>query len=407
MSYNEKVKKWKIISILTIGLGLLFLNPRQSHASIVPQCNINNFGITNIIINPSSFFSGETEQVNVSFAVDQQNTANGQYRIGNAIGGGSMEQSGWKNKNNDTNNLSFSLIKRGSLEYTTGDVITVFLYQKGSFTSCELGTYTIINQDYSSSCSLTISQQRDGKTCYEGCYESGDVQNQPIKISIDGLSKNGQPYNGGITVVMGEAGGAVAGDLHSQATNGQATVWLRAHEQGEYTINEIKPLKIPNIGKAFSCKQLPQSFDVFPNCPVDECEEKRIVIGEENPPSHQFFELCKQIPQDEHGKQAYDKCEACLSSGAIWTSIGCIQWTQEGIVGHLMKVGLGVAGGIALLMILAAAFLFAASEGEPKRTSEAKEILTAAIIGLVFIIFSITILEFIGVKIFRLPQFGG
>ncbi|MFH1959358.1 MAG: hypothetical protein ABIJ22_03465, partial [Patescibacteria group bacterium] len=91
----------------------------------------------------------------------------------------------------------------------------------------------------------------------------------------------------------------------------------------------------------------------------------------------------------------------------IWTAIGCIDTSStQGIVGKLMTVGIGIAGGIALLMILASAFLFATSEGEPKRTSEAKEILTSAIVGLLFIIFSVTILQFIGVNILKIPEFG-
>lgn len=122
------------------------------------------------------------------------------------------------------------------------------------------------------------------------------------------------------------------------------------------------------------------------------------------------YEVCKQIPE---GTAERTQCETCIDQDgddepdAMWTAIGCIDTTTtEGIVGKLMTVGIGIAGGIALLMILAAAFLFATSEGEPKRTSEAKEILTSAIIGLIFIIFSVTILQFIGVNILKIPEFG-
>lgn len=142
------------------------------------------------------------------------------------------------------------------------------------------------------------------------------------------------------------------------------------------------------------------------------CEYSFSVGTEENPGSlntspinDEPWALCEQIPESSDGRS---KCETCLDKEGIWTAIGCIPTdSTDGIVGELMSIGLSIAGGIALLMILAAAFLFATSEGEPKRTGEAKEILTSAIVGLIFIIFSVTILEFIGVNILQIPGFGG
>jgi hypothetical protein len=76
------------------------------------------------------------------------------------------------------------------------------------------------------------------------------------------------------------------------------------------------------------------------------------------------------------------------------------------MVQTLMTLGLSLAGGAAILMILGAAFTLATSQGEPKRTGEAKDMLTSAIIGLLFIIFSVTILQFIGQGILQIPGFG-
>lgn len=115
-------------------------------------------------------------------------------------------------------------------------------------------------------------------------------------------------------------------------------------------------------------------------------------------------ELCNQIPE----APRREKCVACQArgSGAIWTAVGCIPANATAIVQNVVKVGLGIAGGVALLMILAAGFMFSTSQGDPKRTGEARELITSAVIGLLFIIFSITILQFIGVTVFRLPGFG-
>lgn len=122
------------------------------------------------------------------------------------------------------------------------------------------------------------------------------------------------------------------------------------------------------------------------------------------------FQVCEQIP--ESNVKARSGCESCLNNDGLWTAIGCFNYTtealttREGIIGKIMQIGLSLAGGVALLMILVAAFTYATSQGEPKRTGEAKEMMTSAIIGLIFIIFSVTILQFIGVNILQIPGFG-
>jgi hypothetical protein len=138
------------------------------------------------------------------------------------------------------------------------------------------------------------------------------------------------------------------------------------------------------------------------------------------------FNLCSQIPKDaksSDGKLLRDACCECAggvtgnggcevspdpkAKSGLWTAIGCVRTDQEGIIKHILRVGLMISGGFALLVILISSFMLSTSQGDPKRTGEAKEQLTAAIMGLVFIIFSITILRFIGVDILRLPGFGG
>ena len=45
------------------------------------------------------------------------------------------------------------------------------------------------------------------------------------------------------------------------------------------------------------------------------------------------------------------------------------------------------------------------SRGNPDKVNDAKEQLTAAIVGLLFIIFSLVFLEFIGLDILGIPNF--
>lgn len=134
------------------------------------------------------------------------------------------------------------------------------------------------------------------------------------------------------------------------------------------------------------------------------------IVGEPSSTTTNHFDLCKQIPDPT--QQA--ACRSCNTSyggtvdtpKAIWTSVGCIPTSSNAIVAALVKLGLGIAGTVALLMILAGAFMLSTSQGDTKRVSEARELITSAIIGLVFIIFSVSLLQFIGVNIFQIPGFG-
>lgn len=102
----------------------------------------------------------------------------------------------------------------------------------------------------------------------------------------------------------------------------------------------------------------------------------------------------------------YKKCEQCVNQAGVWTAIGCIPTDTESILQVMIRVGLLMGGGIALLIILAGAFILSISQGDPKKTSEAKDMITSALIGLIFIIFSVSILQFIGVQILKIPEFG-
>ncbi|NCN87750.1 MAG: hypothetical protein GW941_02550 [Candidatus Pacebacteria bacterium] len=104
---------------------------------------------------------------------------------------------------------------------------------------------------------------------------------------------------------------------------------------------------------------------------------------------------------------AYQHCATCYGQGGIWTAIGCISQDPKNLVSKLINFGIGISGGIALLIILGSAFSLSISQGDVKKATDAKEWLTAAIIGLIFIIISVSLLEFIGSTVLRIPGFGG
>lgn len=98
-------------------------------------------------------------------------------------------------------------------------------------------------------------------------------------------------------------------------------------------------------------------------------------------------------------------CKSCFEGGGAWTAIGCIGQggTPNDFVSWFLKLGTGLGGGIAFLLILFSGFQRITSAGNPEKLHEAKELMTAAISGLLLIIFSIFLLRLIGVDILQIP----
>lgn len=92
----------------------------------------------------------------------------------------------------------------------------------------------------------------------------------------------------------------------------------------------------------------------------------------------------------------------------INTAIGCIPINNtNALVNFILGWALGIAGGIAFLLILVAGFQITTSRGDPNRLKAGQELLTSAIAGLVLLIFSIFILRVIGFNILGITAFGG
>ncbi len=78
----------------------------------------------------------------------------------------------------------------------------------------------------------------------------------------------------------------------------------------------------------------------------------------------------------------------------------------QSIVQGLFGLILSSAGGIALLLIIISGYRILVSQGNPEALKGAREQLTAAIVGLLFIILSVAVLQIIGINILRIPGFG-
>ncbi|MCL4353726.1 pilin [Patescibacteria group bacterium] len=90
------------------------------------------------------------------------------------------------------------------------------------------------------------------------------------------------------------------------------------------------------------------------------------------------------------------------------TAIGNINVSSpDKFVTALFGVILSLSGGIAIILIIVSGYNLMFSQGNPEKVQGAKETLTSAIVGLLFIILSLVILQVIGVDILKIPGFGG
>ncbi|MBI2591025.1 MAG: hypothetical protein HYW33_04145 [Candidatus Blackburnbacteria bacterium] len=93
-------------------------------------------------------------------------------------------------------------------------------------------------------------------------------------------------------------------------------------------------------------------------------------------------------------------------NSGLSTALGCIPvGDTNSFVGWFLKWALGISGGVAFLLIIFAGFQIMSSTGNPDKIQGGKELLNAAISGLILIIFSVFLLKLIGVDILGLPGF--
>lgn len=156
----------------------------------------------------------------------------------------------------------------------------------------------------------------------------------------------------------------------------------------------------PNGCPAFPWGREACTNDNFPIC----CDtQEECVPYQKEAAAVRMVELC------EYAGDNKEACESCFKKdpAEAWTAIGCIPTSPSGFIAKFLGLGVGIAGGIAFLLILFSGFQMMTSTGNPEKLNAGKELMTAAISGLVLIIFSIFLLRLIGVTILQLPEFGG
>ncbi len=128
-----------------------------------------------------------------------------------------------------------------------------------------------------------------------------------------------------------------------------------------------------------------------PGCPNNACIQGQGCEPEGHPGSTP--EPCKD----------YDRTG--IGCSIIETALGGIRTDVPGFVNRLLSFILGISGGIVLILIISAGYRLMVSSGNPERVQAAREQLTSAIVGLLFIIFSLVILQVITRDIIGIPGF--
>lgn len=132
--------------------------------------------------------------------------------------------------------------------------------------------------------------------------------------------------------------------------------------------------------------------------------------------------FAQPMPQDvcndfAAGSPERQTCEDCVTgltmnnpAGAgtyVWTAIGCLEaGNPNHFIGQILGWATIVGAGIAFLLTVFGGFQITTAAGDPKRVKAAQELITAAVMGLLLIIFSIFLLNLIGIKILNLNLLG-
>jgi hypothetical protein len=89
----------------------------------------------------------------------------------------------------------------------------------------------------------------------------------------------------------------------------------------------------------------------------------------------------------------------------IQTALGCLPFTRDAFVSTLLSFIVGVSGGIALVIMLIGTFQIMTAAGDAKKVGKGRELFVAALTGLLFLIFSVSLLRIIAGNIIKLPGF--
>ncbi|QQG43767.1 MAG: hypothetical protein HYW45_01960 [Candidatus Daviesbacteria bacterium] len=90
---------------------------------------------------------------------------------------------------------------------------------------------------------------------------------------------------------------------------------------------------------------------------------------------------------------------ACDSGEGVATAIGCVHTKPLALITDLFRFSLGIGGGVAFLLMLIGVLEMITSAGSPERLKAGHDRFASAIIGILFVVFSVLFMQIIGVDI--------
>lgn len=92
----------------------------------------------------------------------------------------------------------------------------------------------------------------------------------------------------------------------------------------------------------------------------------------------------------------------CLGSGSSFGEEGA----AGGVIQSILNIVFSISGGIAFLYLLYGSFVVATSQANPEKLNYGKRLVYGAIAGLIFVLGSVMIVNFIASGILKVPGFG-
>ena len=217
-------------------------------------------------------------------------------------------------------------------------------------------------------------------------------------------------------------------DTHIDASEDQVRIIM-----SNLTINQKYKLHIVDLTHAGHADVTSQEFtatsttmaktisklSLFNNMLKDD-EQKTLDVRLANQPkinygNEDFEDMCKNgvakftmapDPDLTNGVPVTIRADICDDEESLRTALGCIPFEPVALVGWVLRWGIGIGGGIAFLLMAFASFQLMTSTGDPEKIKAGQEMFVSAGAGLLFIIFSVFLLQLIGADILKMPGFG-
>ncbi|KXK11587.1 MAG: hypothetical protein UZ22_OP11002000333 [Microgenomates bacterium OLB23] len=174
------------------------------------------------------------------------------------------------------------------------------------------------------------------------------------------------------------------------------------------TRENILELQASTAAKAPCVVGVPKPEGISPADPSCRCVERA------DPSRDNLMALCtERFDPDRRGEglsfssaeiarieREREQCIKCGSENGYYSSIGCVRFdVADFMTKWVFGLGVSIAGLFALGCIIVAAIKMQLSQGQAETVQQSRENMTSCILGLLLIIFSVFILNFVGITI--------